>query len=589
MMGPRSALPTLGARLGAHHFAYLRAIAEGVGSVEAARRYLAIEHGAEAAGVHRLVVDRVRALARRRGDPRWRLIGLELQDAVSAAVSAPSLDAWAATEGLGDWSEDELQAMYAERFGPVDAGRCRRQARNARLRARRLQLLRELEAVAADKASATDLVDVWLPAALATQLRGSFVLTLGDLQACIARGGRWWTGLRAFGPVKAGRLAALVQMLLGPPAGAWPVSIAAAELTRLSGAQGANRMPGSSAAIAAQDDLQAIRAWIAARAGSPATAKQYEREAERFVLWCVLERHKGLSDAAAEDCRAYMDFLANLPGRWISRRKVGRMQPGWAPFRGALTLASQRLAVAVLHSLFGWLVQARYLGANPWVLVNRKLGDDAEGDDDVASRAFTPAAWAALHARLDASPPSPSVARLRWLCVFVQSVGLRAAELLRARRAHLKELRAGWVIRVHGKGRRNRTVPVPRVAIEATRVYFERRGLRFEAASPEAPLLAALDDAMAPITYSALHQTFTRFVRRAVGASGLPLAEQERAQRASAHWLRHTYATRAAERDMPLDVLQENLGQSDPRTAGRYYRAQLERRQLAVEDAFKVP
>jgi len=40
-----------------------------------------------------------------------------------------------------------------------------------------------------------------------------------------------------------------------------------------------------------------------------------------------------------------------------------------------------------LHSLFGWLVQARYLASNPWVLVNRKLGDDpiatlGEGDDE---------------------------------------------------------------------------------------------------------------------------------------------------------------------------------------------------------------
>jgi len=586
-MGGRPALPVASARLGVHHFAYLRAVAEGVSVVEAARRYLAIEHGAEAVSAHRLVVDRARALARRRGDPRWRLIGLEIQDG-TAVAAAPSLDAWAEAEGLGDWSENELQAMYAERFGQADEGQRRRQVRNARLRAHRLELLRKLEAVAAEKASATDLVDGWLPSALAEALRRGGVLTLADLQARIARGGRWWSGLPAFGPIKAARLAALVQMLLGPAAGAWPVSIAAAELARLSGTQGVNRLQGGGSAIEADDDLQAIRAWIAARAGSTATSKQYEREAERFVLWCVLERHKALSDAMAEDCRAYMDFLADVPGRWISRRKAARLQPGWAPFRGGLTLASQRLAVAILHSLFGWLVQARYLAANPWVLVNRKLGDDPQADDDVSSRAFTPAAWAALHACLDAAPPSPSVARLRWICVFVQSVGLRAAELLRARREHLKELGAGWVIRVHGKGRRNRTVPVPKVAIEATRGYFEGRGIAFDAAPAEAPLLASLGDGMAPITYSALHQTFTRFVRRAVRGSGLPLPEQQRAQRASAHWLRHTYATRAAERDMPLDVLQENLGQSDPRTAGRYYRAQLERRQRAVEEAFKV-
>jgi hypothetical protein len=67
-------------RLGAHHFAYLRAAAEGVDLVAAARRYLAIEHGAEAITAHRRVLDRVAALARRRGDSRWRLLGLTIVD-----------------------------------------------------------------------------------------------------------------------------------------------------------------------------------------------------------------------------------------------------------------------------------------------------------------------------------------------------------------------------------------------------------------------------------------------------------------------------------------------------------------------------
>ena len=79
-----------------------------------------------------------------------------------------------------------------------------------------------------------------------------------------------------------------------------------------------------------------------------------------------------------------------------------------------------------------------------------------------------------------------------------------------------------------------------------------------------------------------------QFVRRAIASSGLPTEERERAGRASAHWLRHTYATRAAEREVPPDILQENLGQADPRTTARYYRAQLERRQKAIEKAFAV-
>jgi integrase len=582
-------------RLGAHHFACLRAVAEGLSVAEAVLRYLAVDHALAAPAAYRAVLDQVRAVARRRGDSRWRLIGLELQgQQVDADCSTPSLDEWAEAEGLGDWSADELQLLYAERFASADAGGRRRQARNARLREKRLQLLRELEAAAAVPAALADLVEGWLPGEISEVLRRGGVLTLGDLRERIAVGGRWWRGLPAVGPTKAGRLSQLLDTLLGPAGqgsrtSGWPLALAPSELARLSGAQGSNRLalPASSAGIEAVDDRQAVRAWVAARAGSPLTATQYEREAERFLLWCVLERGKALSDATAEDCRGYMDFIADVPLRWISRRRVARLTPGWAPFAGPLSVASQQLAITVVASLFGWLVQARYLASNPWVLVNRRLGDDAHLDiEDAGSRAFTPATWSALISHLDRASPSSSVARLRWICTFVQATGLRAAELLRAQRGHLVERPAGWVIKVHGKGRRNRLVPVPRVAVEATRAYFASRGVDFDKASSEVPLLASLQDGRSPITYAALHQTFTQFVARALRTSGLPAGEREHALQASTHWLRHTYATRAAEREVPPDVLQENLGQADPRTTARYYRAQLERRQRAVERAF---
>jgi len=577
-----------GDRLGLHHFAFLRALAQGLPVLDAARRYLSVDRLAEARTWEVSIGERVAAIARRRGDPRWRLVRLKIHANDKGPVDAPPpLYEWAEREGLGDWSEAELQDMYAERFGQVDRGARRRAARNERMRTKRLQLLRELEAVEAEPAKSSDLLDGWLAPDLAEQLRQGGDLTLSDLQRRIARGGHWWRGLRAFGPTKAGRLAHHVEVLLGlPEAAAWPVATAQQGLVALSGERGSNRALDVVAGTEAENDRDAVRAWISARSGSTHTAQQYEREAERFILWCVLERSKALSDATAEDCRAYLDFLAAVPDRWISRRKANRFTPGWAPFKGPLSLASQGVAIAALHSLFGWLVEARYLLGNPWVLVNRKLGDDPLRDeDDPSSRAFTPSTWAAMRAYLAARPESKSVQRLTWLCAFVECTGLRAAEILRAKRRDMQYVAAakGWVLRVHGKGRRNRTVPVPVAGLGATRAYFASRGLDFDSADPETPLLASLVDGR-PITYRSLHETFERFMRRVLPS--LPAGERERAQRASAHWLRHTHATRAAERDVPPDVLQENLGQADPRTTARYYRAQIARRQAAMERAF---
>jgi len=184
---------------------------------------------------------------------------------------------------------------------------------------------------------------------------------------------------------------------------------------------------------------------------------------------------------------------------------------------------------------------------------------------------------------LDEAPPTPATHRLRWICEFVQATGLRAAELVAARVGHLKHRRGGWLLAVHGKGSRNRQVVVPTSGIEATRAYLALRGTTLQKADPKAPLLASVDGED-PITYSALYQTFTRFVRRAAKAA--PMEERDAMLAASTHWLRHTHATRAVEREVPPDVLQAQLGQSDPRTTARYYKAQLARRQEALEKAF---
>ena len=59
-------------QLGLHHFAYLRGVADGVDMQECAKRYLGIDHGHAAITMHRQVVDKLRGVARRRGEKSWR-------------------------------------------------------------------------------------------------------------------------------------------------------------------------------------------------------------------------------------------------------------------------------------------------------------------------------------------------------------------------------------------------------------------------------------------------------------------------------------------------------------------------------------
>jgi integrase len=604
-------------RLGLHQLAYARAVTEGLPMREMAERYLGITHGAAAPRAHQFTMDLVRAVARRQGDPRWRLIGLRIAEDAEAD-EAPSLAEWAASSGLDDgWSEAELVEMYHEAFGQEDPQRARRRQRNARLRTRRLQLLDQLAKTAVVPARPGDLLNSWFAPDLASALQARGLLTLQDLRARIRAGGAWWDSLRGFGAVKAKRVEDHLQLLLAgypevdKPEDRWSGTGGLAVLDAVSrkqagqlvklahtralslGEGGPPVLGASPSALSATDDQEAVTAWIAARAGSTATAKLYEREVGRYRLWLAIERGRSLSQATAEDCRAYMDFLQEVPQAWISRRKVARHQEGWAPWRKQPSHSSQQLALDALAACHVWLKAACYLRSNPWLLVNHHLGDDPKtmrGSEDPTSRAFTPEAWRAMRDQVEADALSTrprdqhAARRHRWLLTFGEACGLRISEMLGATVGDLRQTSEGYVLRVYGKGRRRRAVPVPTRAMEATRQYLASRGLAVDEACANVPLVGAVGQSRDAPSYSALAQSIKSLVRRA--SRRLPLAEATQMSRASAHWLRHTHATRAAERDVPIDVLQENLGQADPRTTARYYRAQMKRRAFVMERAF---
>ena len=613
---------TYARRLGPHHFAHLRAVAEGLDVHACAERYLGADTKPGAATAHAELVAQLRGVAKRKADPRWRLIGLRLPaPALASARERPGIDEWAAAQGWGDFSQAELLDLYEASFTPTRA-----LARAQRLREKQLLLLRELERAVAQTPLPSDLLEGWFDDLAAARFKRSGLLTLGDLQRAIAFGGRWYRALPAIGAAKAARIDSYLQTLLPTSAAEHsrlqlytPLlrpgisngdaggtgSTAATQDTHaahpLDGSTGTNRAPmasagadGHGAGTAAWHDRQAIEAWLQARAGQPgsptfvhATAKAYRKEAERLLLWCLSERAKPLSSMTAEDCADYMAFLAAIPQRWCSRRNTRRLQPGWTPFAGPLGLRSRQHAINVVAGLFDWLVQARYLATNPWRLVKRQMGDDPTRNE-LDSRAFTKSAWQALLEFVEAQPPSPSLFRARFLLRFCEATGLRASEMLAARLGDLRMHGQGWVMPVHGKGARNRVVVLPGQAVRALNQYLLDRQLAAVGAAPaEAPLVASTLDPIAAVGYRALYDSMRSWFRRAIARSSLSLAEQDVASRASLHWLRHTCFTRALERGTSLAATQRQAGHADPRTTMRYARTQLEQLQSEMHAAFE--
>ncbi|ABM40106.1 tyrosine-type recombinase/integrase [Polaromonas naphthalenivorans] len=592
-------------RLGPHHFAHLRACAEGLAIADCARRYLGVEHGHEAITAHRQAVDAVRAVARRRGESAWRLVGLTIR--TQAGSARPDLDEFAAAQGLEAFSESEVVKLYAEAFAAD-----RKTARSQRLRERQLALLRRLEGLAAETPQPGDLVAGWFDGVLAAKLVTAGILTLGDLNARVSAGGRWFASLPAVGVAKARgierHLATLLPRDVQPPRLLFALSRAPAlfDAPSPSGASGARAASPSGervlddrsqAALArslldAGSDLEAVQRWIQARAGSLATATLYRREAHRLLLWLQYERGENgrgatLAQMGVAECSAFMAFLQHIPPRWISRVRAAPGQPGWAPFRGQLSHRSCRQSITIIASLFAWLQSARYLAANPWVLVNQATGDDP-GHKMLDTKALSEAAMAEVLRFIDAQAPSPSRARMRFIVRFVEAVGLRSAELLSARLGDLRMEPEGWVMQVHGKGAKNRIAAVPGQALHALEDYLLARGLgSIQAAAPSAPLLAATQDAMAPIGYQALYEHVRGWLAKAVRASSLPANERDRLAGATTHWLRHTFGTRAIARQVPLDVIQAQMGHASIQTTTAIYgRAPIRRRVDELGKAF---
>lgn len=620
MPGPTERGPL---RLGPHHFAHLRAVAQGIDLEASAVRYLGVSTLGAARRLHRTIVDTLRAVARRRGDGRWRLIGLQLAVAGSGAGASagvpPPLDEWAAEQGLDGWSHAELLELHREAF-PED----RRQTRNRRLRQRQLDALAALERVAGQAPTESDRVDGWYAEPLATRLITAGYLTLGELQRAIGRGGRWYAGMPGVGVTKAQQIRSMLEALLGQPerspvavgfvflnpdrTARQDLTVATGQPTRaasanpaLDGSAGTNRAAPMAAGVRATDDLTAIRAWLEARTGTPGspghaagTARIYRSEAERFLLWCLKERGKPLSSVAVDDARAYMDFLARIPDHWISRRHARRLAPGWAPFAGQLSSRSQAHAVTIVKSLFDWLVSAGYLQLNPWRLIKTRLGEDRSGAAaEVDTRALSPAAWEVLVQFVEAAERSPARERLRFVLTFGRATGLRAAEMLGVKLGDLRGEGQGWVLPVNGKGARNRVVAVPEAAIAALERYLEARGLgtldAVQRTAPDLPMVASTIDPLAPVGYQALYESTTRWVRRAaleVPASRLPGRERSGLARAALHTLRHTCFTTLAEAGVPIDVIQAQAGHADPRTSARYTKARIRRVQAEVGRVF---
>jgi site-specific recombinase XerD len=290
-----------------------------------------------------------------------------------------------------------------------------------------------------------DDVAQWLDARSATALHAHGVKTLASLTVRIPRRRRWWATVPGLGAAGARRIEAFfaehpqlterARALVKPqPQDVSPWERLAVP-SEVDGSQGVFRAPRATCTLDARNDYQAVRAWLELQE-SVATRRAYRKEAERLILWAILERGRALSSLTTEDAVAYRAFLRSPTprGRWVGPPRP-RASGEWRPFAGALSARSVAYALSVLGAMYRWLIQQRYLLANPFAGIKVRGASRTAGL--AATRVFGEGEWTMVQTVAEGLEwtygwAPASAQRLRFVIDFAYATGLRAGELVGA-------------------------------------------------------------------------------------------------------------------------------------------------------------
>ena len=448
-------------------------------------------------------------------------------------------------------------------------------------------------------------MEAWFAPSLAGHLKKAGLHTLFLLAERInGVGWRWWTVAPGIGELKGARITewmklhadstylpigehALIRRCEADPGQLALVVRPATDLVplekfkvpaELDGSQGAFRAERS--LLSASNDYEAITAWLATKQEQPNTQRAYRREAERLLLWTVLERGKAMSSLTTDDAMAFMAFLKEPPARWCAPRHLQRWSPLWRPLEGPLKAPARQQAQRILSGLFNFLMKQSYMIGNPFSGVTppkvpvRPLG---------SGRTLTRDQWAALEAVAaeDKSLLGRRRARaLHWL----YATGLRTAELCAAKCGDLEAVdyidatgaqRVGWILNVIGKGTKHRGVVVPSSLVDE----FQRdladhgKGTVTDEANKGLAILADLDKDdqgnKEGWTPSGLYKAMKRVMQSAAATMDGPNAE--RLMAASTHWLRHSHASHGLNSGaVSMMVARQNMGHASLNTLSEY-------------------
>lgn len=239
--------------------------------------------------------------------------------------------------------------------------------------------------------------------------------------------------------------------------------------------------------------------------------------------------------------RSYTRTLQNLR-KWLAEAGLtlySATADDLAEWRRGLTVAPSSVSayVGAVRSFYKWAAQTERIDRDPSLLIPRpKLG----------RRLPRPIAEADLEMAIDTAPD-----RIRPWLVLAAYAGLRCCEIARLRREDIYDSVPSPYLRVHGKGDKERAVPM------SSYVWTELRPGVVALGRARGPAFQRIDGRIGPISAN----TVSNYGNEHLHACGLV---------DTMHALRHRFGTATYNATRDLRVVQELLGHVSPATTAGY-------------------
>jgi len=360
--------------------------------------------------------------------------------------------------------------------------------------------------------------------------------------------------------------------------------------SNLDGSLGSNRVKDKPSYLRVTTDIEAINCWLEEYRKSEETFRNYQKEAERFLLWAVIARQKPLSSLESDDLLAYSKFLDNpQPAEiWCGPKKAKngkRYSAGWKPFVGSLSPSTKVATFSVLNSLFNFLVDGQYLIHNPMRIIKRQIKHKRMPEENAWKIKERIIDFEQFDAMLNVIEKFPDTTlketylktRLFFMVVTLYKSGLRVSELKKHGMSDFKKewdyeyQKLRWWLFVVGKGNKLRKIPVDEEWLEALAAYRRIRNLPDlpEEAENE-PLMDTLTTGMS-MSDRRINQLLKLIAHEA--AKQFEFTQPEKAKqlkKISAHWLRHYSCTVQGIVGIERIHTKTNLGHSKIETLNVY-------------------